>query len=85
MDVDYRRARITINPLHISDLEKLWQVVAHEVAHVVIADFNLFHKVVETSEATDHVWQYACERTTTQLERVFLRERSYEEYGKAKK
>jgi hypothetical protein len=78
IDLKYRRAQITINPLHISDFEKLWQVVAHEMAHIVIADFDLFYRCVKTDEGTEPVFDYARERTTTQLERVFLRERSYE-------
>lgn len=79
IDVNYRRATITINPLHITDFEKLWQVVAHEMAHIVIADFNLFYRCVGTDESTEAVFNYARERTTTQLERVFLREQPYEE------
>lgn len=77
IDLNYRRAQITINPLHIYDFEKLWQVTAHEVAHIVIADFELFFRCVGTGDENTPVYDFARERTTTQLERVFLRECPY--------
>lgn len=75
---NYKRVRITFDLSQIESLELLWQVTAHEVCHIVTAEFKVFHMVVETSEITDVVWDFACERTTTQLERVFLREHPYE-------
>ena len=78
--LDYKRATIAINPFEIDDMPHLWKVTAHELCHIVVVEFDLFFRVMcpDNREIADRVYDFARERTVTQLERVFLREHPYD-------
>lgn len=73
----YRRATITLDPAQHNSYAEVWANTAHEVVHIVLAEFDLYKFAAEQTggQAPPIAWETATERTTTQLEAVFLRER----------
>jgi hypothetical protein len=75
----YRRAGINYDPGQARDARGVRAAVAHEVAHLVLAEFELFRDLVqasgEWSESLAVAYKYADERATVMLEQLFMRER----------
>jgi hypothetical protein len=82
--IAYRRANIDIDLAQCDTLGDVWEHTAHEMCHVVVAEFDVYRHAVEKTPGNERVefhpyaWEFAVERTVTQLQRVFLRERPYD-------
>ncbi len=80
-DLDYRKATIRFNTPQIADKQDFLDCLVHELAHLLLAPYDLFRQVVreyfdhrqdgnEGADAIGRVWTHACELTTTQVEFV---------------
>jgi hypothetical protein len=79
VQVAYRVADLVVDPARLDSERETRSAVAHEVAHLVHAEFDLFRELVkasgEWSDALQAGYHYAEERATVLLEQLFMRER----------
>lgn len=80
VEYDYLKAWIKVDPAKCHREADVWQHTAHEVAHIVLApfDFPRYACSGQLSGEGSAIWLHAEERTTSALERVFIRERPYQ-------
>jgi hypothetical protein len=73
-DIDYKKALLELDPeRHTSDQDVV-DTLYHELAHVILASFNLYRDVVnpKPSEAEERLWTFVLETVTTHLEKVLV-------------
>lgn len=81
----YKRAVITYDVHQISDMEELWEVVAHEFAHLAIMEFDFFHHFIQVGmtgldeDIVGHHYRDQMEQVTSRLTTVFLDRHPYDE------
>lgn len=79
-DLPYLRASVGVNVnLLRRRPDLIWAAMGHECAHLTQAEYDLAWDAAKSgdevlSEAAVQLFELACERTTTRLERMFLRD-----------
>lgn len=80
INLEYHQSLIKYDFGAVDSYENLWRVIGHEVAHLVLAEFDLLYAQFASTPRLTPLsvgLTHCIERAVTRLERLFIRQHPY--------